>query len=141
MFCVVFPVSGCGSADSRGTIKVAYVEGEVTLDGKPLENAHVQFFPADETEGLPASGYSDVKGVYRLTSLKGDVNVGAVVGKYKVVFDKSQLVFGSKENPMSSVERIIRFSPEIYAKVETTPFTATVNRRKNIIPFVLKSAP
>jgi hypothetical protein len=67
--------TGCG----RRLVKV---RGVVTLDGKPLSGATVNFFP-ESGSGNPASDYTASDGSFNLTTLKpGD---GVVPGFYKVV--------------------------------------------------------
>jgi hypothetical protein len=72
---------GCGSAG------VATVEGTVTLDGKPLANANVNFQPvaaAGKVEaGVGSYARTDEKGHYVL-KLVGDDRPGAVVGQHRV---------------------------------------------------------
>src|SRR5262245_12253374 len=58
------------------------VEGKVTLDGKPLPEALIQFLPEGEQGGPPANGLSGTDGTFRLTTFNsGD---GALPGTYKV---------------------------------------------------------
>ncbi len=56
-FILIWPGCGGGKAD------VAYVEGRVTMDGKPLEGATVLFVPST---GRPASGVTNSDGRYVL---------------------------------------------------------------------------
>jgi hypothetical protein len=75
---------GCGGRD----YDVAPVEGTVTLDGKPLVNAAVNFQPIAGGEGShspgPGSyGRTDDKGRYALRTVEPD-EAGAVVGRHKV---------------------------------------------------------
>jgi len=68
---------GCGS----GGPALYSVTGKVTLDGQPLPNVNVAFFPSDQK--LPSSGgIADSQGVYRLTTAQG--LSGAVAGKHKI---------------------------------------------------------
>ena len=70
-------VAGCGSDNS---VKLASVEGFVTHNGIPLEDAWVEFFP--EFQGRPSFGRTDESGHFVLTytAHKG----GALIGKYQV---------------------------------------------------------
>ena len=66
---------GCGGPATYS------VTGKVTLDGQPLPNVNVAFFPSDSK--LPSSGgIADSQGVYKLTMDGG--TAGAVAGKHKV---------------------------------------------------------
>jgi hypothetical protein len=73
---------GCGA----GT-KVAPVSGVVTLDGKPLANAHVAFQPratgGTMNAGTGSYAVTDADGAYKL--LMADTGKpGAVVGRHRV---------------------------------------------------------
>ena len=68
---------GCGS---RGPALYS-VTGKVTLDGQPVPNVNVAFFPSDAK--LPSSGgVTNSAGVYKLTTSQG--MAGAVAAKHKV---------------------------------------------------------
>jgi hypothetical protein len=78
---LILLTTGCGSA------KYVPVSGKVTLDGKPLANAHVNFQPVpDPGSGEPAgpgsNGTTDAKGKFTLKATTGED--GAVVGKHRV---------------------------------------------------------
>ena len=76
-FLTVIAGLGCGSG---GPVTYS-VTGKVTLDGQPLPNVNVAFFPSDSK--LPSSGgVADSQGVYKLTMASG--TAGAVAGKHKV---------------------------------------------------------
>ena len=75
-------VCGC----SRGPA-FQYVEGVVTLDGKPVEGAMVSFMPSGP--GVAAAGTTDANGVYRLNPLTGrEAGVGTISGDYVVAVRK-----------------------------------------------------
>jgi len=87
LLCLVFGtllagLVGCGSA-----AKVASVSGTVTLDGKPLPNAHVAFQPvaegASHNVGQGSVGVTDAAGHYTL-NLTDTGESGAAVGKHRV---------------------------------------------------------
>lgn len=65
---------GCGSGDNLVT-----VEGNVTLDEKPLAGALVQFQPVD---GSPSYGRTDENGDYDLSF--SSTRKGAEIGEHKV---------------------------------------------------------
>jgi hypothetical protein len=73
--------AGCGSSN------VVAVSGRVTLDGKPLANAHVGFQPLAQPGKVDAGGGSyaitDSDGRYSLRMVESDAP-GAVVGKHRV---------------------------------------------------------
>jgi hypothetical protein len=76
----LLPLAGC----NRGP-EFARVEGTITLDGKPLDNAEVVFLPDPEkgNQGPCASAYTDEQGHYRLFCEKANQE-GAVVGRHRV---------------------------------------------------------
>jgi hypothetical protein len=77
---LLFLLGGCGSDN------LAPVSGTITMNGKPLANANVNFQPigSDNKEVGPGSyGKTDADGHYSLR-LKSTERPGAVVGKYKV---------------------------------------------------------
>src|SRR5262245_55110370 len=76
-------VVGCGKEDT--TVKVS---GVLTWeDGTPSSQAQLEFLP--EGDGKPATGFSDDKGRFELTTNhQGD---GAIPGAYKVVVFKRDI--------------------------------------------------
>src|SRR5438045_3919382 len=82
--------AGCGQS-----YKTAPVSGRVTLDGKPLANATVQFYPvaAPGTDPGPTSlGHTDEDGRYTLSFVDSAATKGALVGKHKVFITNSPKV-------------------------------------------------
>lgn len=74
--------TGCGSGP-----RLASVSGTVTLNGKPLEGAVVQFFPdASNKEGLPAEDKTGPEGNYKIMT---NGRSGVVPGKYRVMVSKA----------------------------------------------------
>src|SRR5262249_19879039 len=75
---------GCGS----GMGKTVKVEAIVTLDGKPISGATVQFVPKENSTGRPASGVTGSDGHARMTTYNmGD---GAEPGSYHVLISKKE---------------------------------------------------
>lgn len=72
---VALTLTGCGSGSD--TIPVT---GTVTLDGKPLEGASVNFSPAEA--GTPARAVTDASGKFELTT--NEPKDGALPGSYNV---------------------------------------------------------
>jgi len=70
---------GCGSSESTGRPELGRVQGIVTLDGAPLPNARVMYFPAD---GRGSSATTDASGAYALDYT--DSVAGAKVGQHTV---------------------------------------------------------
>ena len=63
---------GCGGQ------RVEYVDGVVTLDGKPVSRAIVQFIPRGE--GRHAGGQTDAGGMYLLNTMGGTSGGGGGAG-------------------------------------------------------------
>ena len=120
---------GCGSG---GGVKVEFVEGIVTLDNEPVSNAWVAFVPIENTLPIEtASGISNERGVYRLTSENGRRLAGAVAGEYKVLISQTT----EQPDPFPPVHHL----PAIYRNHRNTPLRAIVNHGQNKIDFELTS--
>jgi hypothetical protein len=70
-------LTGCSNSDQPA---LGEVRGRITLDGKPLPEAKVRFFPIDPVRG--ALGASDSQGLYELVYIR-DLK-GAPVGGHSV---------------------------------------------------------
>ncbi len=112
----------------RGVV-VHYISGTVTVNGQPLVKAHIDFIPLVEGVGEPAGGYTDEKGVFRISSLRGEPQAGAMEGEYKVVVEEPK-PYPTPANFKSLI------SPD-YANPEKTPLRANVQRGKNQFDFKL----
>jgi len=137
---------GCGT---KG-LKTNYVEGIVTLDGKPLEGAFIQFIPA-AADGKTASGLTDETGKYTLMSDGGGApDKGALAGDYIVTIAKQHVeeraprvvrvdpAADPRSGPRSeSIVTLI--TPKQYSEQKTTTLKATVKKGKNKIPFEMTS--
>jgi hypothetical protein len=143
-----FVLSGCGA---KG-LNTNYVEGIVTLDGDPLEQAVVTFFPVIE-DGKVATGTTDETGKYMLTADGGAPLKGALEGDYVVTVRKVETTITEKvplpgdpqanrNDPGYRPETVANqrvITPQIYAQQRTSPLKATVVKGKNDLPFELKS--
>src|SRR5262249_12226146 len=75
-------VAGCPDG-----VELGQVGGRVTMEGKPLENALVQFFPSEG--GRSAQGRTDENGTYRVEYSARDS--GTKVGRSKVMITTGNL--------------------------------------------------
>lgn len=145
-------VWGCGRAGPP----VAYVEGVVLLDGKPIEGATVGFSPG--ARGRPAIGCTDEAGRFELTSTGGGrPAAGAAVGDYGVVISK-QVVEAAVREPSAGESdrppeswpgadpsrsplppRVIHVVPEAYGDVATSGLAVEVKPGSNAFQFELDS--
>lgn len=81
---IALSVAGCGGSDGAKKVKVA---GQVTMDGRPLQDASIQFIPSGG-DGKGATGLTDAEGKYQMLVPAGD---------YKVVISKVK--GGTVKNP------------------------------------------
>lgn len=86
-------VAGCGKNPHR----LAPVNGNVTMDDKPLPGALVSFLPDTKPGAMPSPtsrAYTDKDGRYTLTS--SEDKAGAVVGTHKVRISTLRSTGGSE---------------------------------------------
>ncbi|MDR2704402.1 MAG: hypothetical protein LBC02_01360 [Planctomycetaceae bacterium] len=146
MILLILLSNGCGS-QGKG-LKVEYVEGIITLDSEPVSNASITFIPITETDGTEAAGgYSNEKGVYKLTSGNGDPEKGALQGEYRVLVSKIEskdLTKGKEYGTPTGYQPTFKQTqllPVIYQNREKSPLKATVKKGKNKIDFQLTQNP
>ena len=118
------------------------VEGVVTLDGTPVSEADVIFYPLDPVTGEGATGRTDDKGYYQLSSVRGVPGKGTTAGEYRITV--SQWVTRELDEPYLDRDALVRFEskellPVIYTEVSNTPLSATVVPGKNEINLILDS--
>jgi len=138
-------VSGaCGPAGPE----MGRVNGVVTLDGTPVPEGTVQFWPKD---GRPARGSITEDGSFVMTTF--DSNDGALVGEHRVTIKATRSIQSGPKIKSTAAE-ISHFSqkgakriratkvdwlvPEKYSDVDTTPLTATVENGSNEIDFQIE---
>jgi hypothetical protein len=119
------------------------VDGRITLNDKPVENAAVMFLA--DVGGRPATGITDADGYYRLTTF--DTDDGCVLGKQRVCVVLN-IIEGSAGTmtPEGAVSgsgliKTTWLVPERYSNVETSGLTAEVARGSTTFEFHLKSDP
>ena len=140
---LVHVAGGCGPSGPT----VEFVEGMVTLDGKPVDDCVVGFSPLDPG-GVSAYGRTDATGTYRLTSLRGGKPTGgALAGRYAVTVTK-QKVRDRGAGPGAAFQAarpadVIDLVPQAYSRAESSGITVSVRRGRNVGPefrFELDSA-
>ena len=138
--------AGCGPKGR--SLQVEYVEGVITLDGRPLDEVSVMFIPKNEADGIEvASGYSNANGVYKLSSMNGDPERGAMAGDYIVTVSKVEVhdpkAGMSYEEASASTLDVIQkqLLPTVYQDRRNTPLSFTVNKGRNKIDIELKRKP
>jgi len=136
-------LAGCGQKGPD----VQYVEGIVTIDGKPVEAATVNFAPLVESSDLSGTllgmGRTDVHGKYTLSTNRGSiVGGGTTVGEYKVSIVKKEVTNAPTEpllGGQSWVPKFLYHVPKVFEDARTSPLTVEIVRGKNVFHFALKS--
>jgi hypothetical protein len=138
--CILFVLLGFVGC-SNDNLNRAVVEGNITLDGQPLNKGIISFFPMNN-EG-PSVGAKIENGKYRF-----DKKNGPVVGEYRIEINGEQVPNGKKipspMDPTLMIDEMVDPVPEKYHSngamgktVET--LKATVTTGKNTIDFPLSS--
>jgi len=81
---IAVAMSGCGGGGER--LPTVPASGIVTLQGAPVEGAHVALAPQDATGGRSAFAQTDAQGHFQLMTLKPQD--GALPGSYRVKISK-----------------------------------------------------
>lgn len=106
----------------------AKVTGTVTLDGQPLANATVTFFPVDGSR--MSVGATDAQGKYKLRFSAS--TVGAVAGEHKV-----EIRTAPEEADSEVTEKIVEKVPAKYNA--ETELKQTLKNGSQVVNFDLKS--
>ncbi len=119
-------LAGCGSP-------ATVITGLVTLDGKPVPRAALEFFPVSG-KGRVSFTKADDAGRYRATVFPTKLSVVVTAAK----------VDGQEKNPYDPdgplIDRIINYLPAQYGYQEKTPLTAdAVENQTTTIDFALTS--
>ena len=135
-------VLGCGP---KNPIDSYYVKGVVKMDGEVQPDVKIMFRPNDTEGGEAASGTTDAKGGYTLTSSNGWVGSGALAGDYTVTVSRMKVTKlpPEKVNPIDgreySYEELL---PNVYQDKENSPLQVTVERKRvNVINLNLSKNP
>lgn len=141
VFCLLCSV-GCGP---RSRVPINYVEGVVTVDGTPRKGVSVIFIPPGVDPGYEgAAGTTDENGVFKVTSLNGLPEKGAMAGDFSVIFYLTELKKFDKpvyDDTLAMMvrEKMVNVLPPKYQNDETTPIKATVVKGKNHFEFALST--
>jgi hypothetical protein len=140
MFLCVF-AHGCGKPPMRSA------QGTVKLDGKPIGNCKVGFFPDTEKFDPNRHGFgfgiTDDQGKFVIQHPQGDEGIWA--GKYKVTFvawvDKNGKSLSVDTKPSEVEGGVANRFPEMYEEPSTTPEAVSVanNSGVNSFDFDIKS--
>ena len=124
-------LTGCGDGLRR-----VHVQGKITAQGKPLDNATIQFIPTGSTKGEGGIGRSDNNGDFSLIGSRQGAK-GVVPGEYKVrvtrliALDGAPLPDDAKEVENPGAKDSI---PGPYNSLEGTPLKATVPDSGGVVP-------
>jgi hypothetical protein len=138
-------LAGCGPSG----VQLGEVEGVVVLDGKPLQNAEVQFIPepGQATDAPRSTAVTDDQGRFKLVC--DDGRQGAVVGLHRAVLrdlnqyeafvpvDKHSPDYGYVDDRPRARSRF----PDHYGDLSRTPLRKEVKAGKQTIDVELKSRP
>jgi len=132
---ILIAAGGCGQSVPFNK----RVEGVVTLDGKPVPNAHVRFIPVtEEKTPLPTSyGVTDDSGNFKMAA---DKKPGAAIAKHKVVFMQGRMTTRGSERAGEApnvVPDVIL--PGQYTSASGTPLEVEVTADKHHYEFQLTS--
>lgn len=123
---------GCGT---RQGPERAAVEGQVTLDGKPVEQGAISFAPSGETQGMTAGG-AITNGRFRIESDRGPV-----VGTNQVRINASAKTGRKVQAPMSEpgvlTDEIVEAVPARFNSKST--LTRELKAGENRLDFELSS--
>ena len=86
LFVVLPLLSSCGK---QSKLDVTVVTGTVTVDGRPMGEISITFYPVDGNE-IAAFGSTDTQGKFNLSSPSVPVGSGALPGEYVPTFSKTE---------------------------------------------------
>jgi len=116
--------AGCGTAQSRPA--TAKVTGVVTMQGQPIADAVVTFYPQVAGGARPATGRTDTTGAFTLTTfdVPGD---GAVLGAHKVTILAATIETESNDPAaLQAVDKARVKLPEKLSRLDTTTLQVEV---------------
>lgn len=116
------------------------VTGVVSLDGKPLPDAYVSFFPEGATEGLGGHGRTDAAGKYVITPSRGK---RLDPGPYKVTVRRPLNPDGTPGDPnIPEMDSPAKESlPAVYSQRDLSRLTAEVSPQSLAHDLSLDSKP
>ena len=116
---------GCGGGGGD-TPELGTVKGTVTLDGKALPNATVEFTPTGEKGGRPSIAVTDSGGDYELKYT--DAHAGAPPGKYQVRITTASTTTDEQGNDVVVAETVpAKYNYETELKEEVTAGSNTID--------------
>jgi len=146
---VIFVVSGCGSNRPHPVA----TSGTVTLDGKPLQQGVVEFWP---DKGVPARGKIQEDGTFSMKTY--DEGDGVVPGSYVVTVKATTVEQGevsvaapssleeemkmAQENKGKAKLPVVKWiTPQRYSIRDKTELRATITEANDALTFSLTTKP
>jgi hypothetical protein len=128
----VLALAGCGA-------KTSPVEGVVTLDGKPLAGAAIQFVP--QGQGRDATATTDTNGAFAMSTFQP--RDGVLPGSYKVVISPplgapDAVKYASADEAMAAAAKAPAKAPagpafpQKYSRADQTPLTQEVPAKQKL---------
>jgi hypothetical protein len=120
---LILEMAGCGDG-----LKRVPIQGKITAQGVPLDNAVIQFLPTGSTKGEGGIGRSDQNGNFTVISSRAG-DKGIVAGEYKVrvsrliAADGSPLPPDAKDAEHPGARESV---PEPYSLVDGTTLKYTI---------------
>jgi hypothetical protein len=136
---------GCGGSEQKSNVPLIPVIGKVMLDGQPLDEADVNFYPEGDTQGQGGYARTGKDGTYKASTPFGEPGLAA--GSYRVVIQKlvtpdGKPFTGSVDPNVPPIEApYSEVLPPTYSDQTSSILTATVSpESKRPVEFALKSA-
>jgi hypothetical protein len=126
--------AGCGG----GAVPTIPVNGVVTMDGKPLDNAAVTFYA--EAGGIGGSARTGSDGKFVVTGGTGK-SQGLAPGKYKVTVSKMKAMISEDQVGAVTDADIKNDLPAIYSNPQQTKLSFSVTGDGKPIEIALESKP
>jgi hypothetical protein len=134
MLALISALAGCGGA-AQG-LRRAPVRGTIRLDGQPIEQGYISFYPIRQTKG-PIVGVQISNGEFKVSKSKGPV-----VGWNRLVISSKRksgkkIPMGSPHPPDVMTDEIVEAVPARYNTDSTLEHE--IENRKNVIDLDLVS--
>ena len=127
---LTIPCLGFGC--KKAGLDTQYVEGIVTVDGKPAKGVQLRFVPKDPGNTEEASGVTDDSGMYKLTATTGLPEKGAVIGEYAVMASMLDMTPVGPQREGVEILSYKELLPKAYLDKDSTPLSASIKKGKNL---------
>lgn len=154
-FCLLMILLGMSGGCGKKGPPTQYIEGIVTLDGKPVDNALVSFIPVQSVDmsnpnnlnvPLIATGNSGTDGKFRLSAVQGGkIGRGTTEGEYRVMIVKKEMTNApvvQKGKPIPVMKGPPKFKyivPKVFENPNKSGIVVTVKKGTNKFDFALKT--